>query len=176
MTVRFRSKNIADLTLIVGLVASLASVAGAQQAPATPPAPTPAARTPSGAGAAAKAAATAVPVDYVIGPEDVLSVVYWRDKDMTGDVSVRPDGKISLPLLNDVQAAGLTPAQLRDRLVEVSKQYFEDPSVTVVVKQMNSHKAFITGEMSKPRPYPLVGPTTGLQLISLAGGLRGYAH
>jgi polysaccharide export outer membrane protein len=172
MTARFRSKNIADLTLIVGLVVGLASVASAQQPPAT----TPAATTPSGAAAAANTAATAVPADYVIGPEDVLSVVYWRDKDMTGDVSVRPDGKISLPLLNDVQAAGLTPAQLRDRLVEASKQYFEDPSVTVVVKQMNSHKVFITGEVSKPGPYPLVGPTTVLQLISIAGGLREYAE
>src|SRR5947207_8658913 len=130
MTARFRSKNIADLMLVVGLVAGLAQVAGAQPSappPATPPA-TPAATAPSGAAAAANASVPAVPVDYVIGAEDVLSVVYWRDKDMTGDVSVRPDGKISLPLLNDVQAAGLTPAQLRDRLVEVSKQYFEDPS------------------------------------------------
>jgi polysaccharide export outer membrane protein len=174
MTARFRSKNIADLTLSVGLVVGLASVASAQQAPATPPATTPAATSPTGA-AAANASTPAVPVDYVIGPEDVLSVVYWRDKDMTGDVSVRPDGKISLPLLNDIQAAGLTPAQLRDRLVEVSKQYFEDPSITVVVKQMNSHKVFITGEVSKPGPYPLVGPTTVLQLISIAGGLRDYA-
>jgi len=105
----------------------------------------------------------------------VLSVVFWRDKDMTGDVTVRPDGKVSLPLLNDVQAAGLTPAQLRDRLIEASKQYFEDPSVTVVVKQMNSRKVFITGEVNKPGPYPLVGPTTVLQLISIAGGLRDYA-
>jgi polysaccharide export outer membrane protein len=112
----------------------------------------------------------------VIGPEDLLGVVYWRDKDMTGDVAVRPDGKISLPLLNDVQAAGLTPAQLRDRLVDASKQYFEDPSITVVVKQMNSRKVFITGEVSKPGPYPLIGPTTVLQLISIAGGLREYAE
>src|SRR5436305_6343233 len=117
MTARFRSKNIADLMLVVGLVAGLASVAGAQPSappPATPPA-TPAATAPSGAAASANASVPAVPVDYVIGAEDVLSVVYWRDKDMTVDVSVRPDGKISLPLLNDVQAAGLTPAQLRDR-------------------------------------------------------------
>ncbi len=117
----------------------------------------------------------AVPADYVIGPEDVLGVVYWRDKDMTGDVAVRPDGKISLPLLNDVQAAGMTPEELRNKLVEASKQYFEDPSITVVVKQMNSRKVFITGEVGKPGPYPLAGPTTVLQLISIAGGLRDYA-
>jgi polysaccharide export outer membrane protein len=117
-----------------------------------------------------------VPPDYVIGPEDVLSVVYWREKDMSNDVAVRPDGKISLPLLNDVAAAGLTPTQLRDSLTEASKQFFEDPSITVVVKQMNSRRVFITGEMAKPGPYPLMGPTTVLQLLSVAGGLRDYAN
>jgi polysaccharide biosynthesis/export protein len=156
--------------LALALAAGLMSTGAAAQQP-------PAATPPSGAPAASRGAApaVAVPADYVIGPEDVLSVVFWRDKDMTGDVSVRPDGKVSLPLLNDVQAAGLTPAQLRDRLIEASKQYFEDPSVTVVVKQMNSRKVFITGEVNKPGPYPLVGPTTVLQLISIAGGLRDYA-
>src|SRR5438874_4485567 len=77
------------------------------------------------AGAADQTAAS-LPPDYVIGAEDILSIVYWRDKDMSGDVSVRPDGKITLPLLNEVQAVGLTPAQLRDRLVEASRQYIED--------------------------------------------------
>ncbi len=170
MTVRFRSKSIADLTLALALAAGLMSTGAAAQ---QPPAPTP----PAGAAAASRgvASAAAVPADYVIGPEDVLSVVYWRDKDMTTDVAVRPDGRISLPLLNDVQAAGLTPAQLRDRLMEVSKKYIEDPSITIVVKQINSRKVFITGEVNKPGPYPLVGPTTVLQLISIAGGLRDYA-
>src|SRR4051812_42637773 len=76
--------------------------------------------------------------DYVIGPEDVLSVVFWRDKDMSLEVAVRPDGKITLPLLNDIQAAGLTPAQLCDRLVDGAKQFIEDPNVTVIVRQINS--------------------------------------
>ena len=167
MTARFRSKNIADLLLVLSIVAApMPAVAG--QAPAAKA---------TGAASPAPAAVpgAAVPADYVIGPEDVLSVVFWRDKDMTGDVAVRPDGKISLPLLNDVPAAGLTPAQLRERLIEASKAYFEDPSVTVVVKQMNSRKVFITGEVNKPGPYPLIGPTTVLQLISIAGGLRDYA-
>ena len=170
MTARFRSKNIADAGLAALLVVALgAASVGAQQPPAAPPAGA------AGAAAAPVAGAVPVPADYVIGPEDVLGVVYWRDKDMTGDVAVRPDGKISLPLLNDVQAAGMTPAQLRDKLVDASKQYFEDPSITVVVKQMNSRKVFITGEVGKPGPYPLAGPTTVLQLISIAGGLRDYA-
>jgi polysaccharide export outer membrane protein len=176
MTARFRSKSIADLAASLAIAGLAAVSLAAQQAPqaASTPANAAASR-PAAPAPAAAATNSAVPADYIIGPEDILSVVYWRDKDMTGDVAVRPDGKISLPLLNDIQAAGLTPAQLRDHLVEESKKYFEDPSVTVVVKQMNSHKVFITGEVAKPGPYPLTGPTTVLQLISIAGGLRDYA-
>jgi polysaccharide biosynthesis/export protein len=172
MTARFRSKNIADLVLALAVAAGCSASLAAQQPPASAP---PAGAAGVVAAPAPVAGAVQVPSDYVIGPEDVLGVVYWRDKDMTGDVAVRSDGKISLPLLNDVQAAGLTPAQLRDKLVDASKQYFEDPSITVVVKQMNSRKVFITGEVGKPGPYPLAGPTTVLQLISIAGGLRDYA-
>jgi len=154
------------LALAPGLVSTGAA---AQEPPAAATRP-PAAAASRGAESAAEA-----PADYIIGPEDVLSVVYWRDKDMTSEVAVRSDGKISLPLLNDVQAAGLTPKQLRDWLVEASKEYFEDPAVSVGVKLMNSRKVFITGEVHKPGPYPLVGPTTVLELISLAGGLKDYA-
>jgi polysaccharide export outer membrane protein len=157
MTARFRSRNIASL-----LLAACASAVVPLQAQAP--------RASSSAAASAP-----VPPDYVIGTDDVLSVVYWRDKEMSTDVSVRPDGKISLPLLDDLQAAGLTPIELRDRLVEQSKRYIEDPSVTVVVRQINSRKVFITGEVAKPGPYPLTGPTTVLQLLALAGGLREYA-
>jgi polysaccharide export outer membrane protein len=112
--------------------------------------------------------------NYVIGPDDVLSVVFWRDKDMTADVVVRPDGKISLPLINDVQAGGLTPSELREVVDAVARRYVEDPSVTVVVKQINSRKLFITGQVEKPGPYPMSGPTTVLQLIATAGGLKEF--
>jgi polysaccharide export outer membrane protein len=129
------------------------------------------------AAAAATGTTAAVPFapDYLIGAEDILSIVFWRDKDMSAEVMVRPDGMISLPLLNEVHAAGLTPTQLKDLLVEQSKKFVEDPNVTVVIKQINSRKVFITGEIAKPGPYPLTGPTTILQLISVAGGLRDYA-
>jgi polysaccharide biosynthesis/export protein len=116
------------------------------------------------------------PADFTIGPNDVLTVVFWRDKDMSSDVSVRPDGKISLPLLNDVQAAGLTPEQLREALTTLAAKFVEDPSVTVVVKEINSRRVFITGQVGKPGPYALTGPTTVLQLISMAGGVAEYAH
>jgi polysaccharide biosynthesis/export protein len=120
-------------------------------------------------------AAVAAPADFVIGPNDVLTIVFWRDKDMSGDVGVRPDGKISLPLLNDVQAAGLTPEQLRQQITTSAARLVEDPTVTVVVKEINSRKVFITGQVAKPGPYPLSGPTSVLQLIAMAGGVLEYA-
>jgi polysaccharide export outer membrane protein len=116
-----------------------------------------------------------VPPGYLIGTDDVLSIVFWKDKDMSADAQVRPDGRIALPLINEVQAAGLTPEQLREKITEESKKFMEDANVTVVVRQINSRKAFITGEVHKPGPYPLTSATTVLQLISLAGGLREYA-
>lgn len=116
------------------------------------------------------------PPGYVIGPDDVLSIVYWRDTDMTTEVQVRPDGKIALSLINDVDAAGLTPEQLREKLVEASKEYFEDPNITVIVKTINSRKVYIMGQVAKQGPYPLTVPTTVMQLISLAGGLGEYAN
>ena len=116
-----------------------------------------------------------VPPGYVIGTDDVLSIVYWKDKDMSSEAQVRPDGRIALPLINEVQAAGLTPEQLREKLTEESKKYMEDANITVVVRQINSRKAFITGEVNKPGPYPLTSATTVLQLIAMAGGLREYA-
>jgi polysaccharide export outer membrane protein len=121
-------------------------------------------------------AGVAVPPDYVVGPEDTLSVVFWRDRDMSADVVVRPDGKISLPLLNDVDVAGLTPEQVRERVIEGARKYVEEPNATVVVKQINSRKVFITGNVERPGTFPLLRPTTVLQLIALAGGLREFAN
>jgi polysaccharide export outer membrane protein len=119
-------------------------------------------------------AKTDAPPGYVIGPDDVLSIVFWRDKDMSTDVVVRPDGKISLPLVNDIQAGGLTPGQLGEAVNAAARRYVEEPSVTVVVKQINSRKLFITGQVEKPGPYPMAGRTTVLQLIAMAGGLREF--
>lgn len=117
----------------------------------------------------------ATPPGYTIGPDDVLSVLFWREKDLSGDVVVRPDGLITLPLLNDVQAAGLTPDQLRAKLTEAAAKYVTDPNVTVVVKTINSRRVFITGQVAKAGPYPLAGPTSVLQLIATAGGLQEFA-
>ena len=115
------------------------------------------------------------PPDYLIGPEDVLDIVFWRDEDMTDQVTVRPDGMITLPLVGDLQAAGLKPQALRDVIHEAAATYFEDVNVTVIVRQINSRNAFITGLVRAPGAYPLTGPRTVLQLIALAGGLAEYA-
>jgi polysaccharide biosynthesis/export protein len=125
--------------------------------------------------AASTAAVPVVPGDYLIGADDALSIVFWRDKDMSADVVVRPDGKISLPLLNEVQAAGYTPEQLREKLVEAASKYVQEPNATVVVKEIRSRKVFITGNVAKPASYSLVGEMNVLQLIAQAGGLLEYA-
>jgi len=127
------------------------------------------------AAAVTSAAPVTLPADYVIGPEDVLSVVFWREKDMTRDVIVRPDGRISLPLINEVHAAGLTPEQLRVRVSEAADKFLEDPTVNIEVKQIHSRNVYITGEVPKPGSYPIAGPTTVLQLIAMAGGVHEYA-
>lgn len=115
------------------------------------------------------------PADYVIGAEDVLEVVFWREKDLSGQVMVRPDGMVSLPLLNDVQAAGLTPEEFRVKLLEAAGRYVENPSVAVLVRTINSRKVYVTGEVTKPGAFPLGGPLTVAQIISLAGGPKEYA-
>lgn len=143
--------------------------AGPVQAPAAQPPATP---------AAAPAAGTPVaipPPGYVIGIDDVLAILFWREKDLSGDVTVRPDGKITLPLLNEIQAAGLTPEQLRQTITEGASRFIADPSVTVVIRQINSRKVFLVGQVQKPGPFPLTGPTTVLQLLSMAGGILDYA-
>src|SRR5713226_1779340 len=160
------------ITLLTLAASILGAGASGAQVPAVG-ASQPSAAGPAAARVAVAPAAAAVPppADYVIGTDDVLNVVFWRDKDMSSEVAVRPDGKISLPLLNDVQAAGLTPAQLRVQLTESAKQYVSDPNVTIVVRQINSRKVFITGQVQKPGPYTLGGATTVLQLIATAGGV-----
>ena len=179
MTARFRSKSIASV-LASGLTAfaitGTAMPCVAQAQPARPAA-APQAQAPARTVAPPPVVAPGinVPPEYTIGADDVLSIVFWRDKELTAEVTVRPDGKISLPLLNDIQASGLTPAQLKDRIVEESKKYVEDPNVTVVVKDIKSRKVFITGEVRKPGLYPLTSSTTVLQMISIAGGLADYA-
>jgi polysaccharide export outer membrane protein len=117
-----------------------------------------------------------LPADYVIGPEDVLGVLFWREADMSvAEVTVRSDGKITLPLLGDLVASGKKPDALKGELEKAASKYLTEPNVTVAVRQVNSLKVYILGEVKNPGPYPLAGPRTVMQLIALAGGLNEYA-
>lgn len=156
------------ITLPLALAAALLTQPVAAQttprqrpgAPAKPPAP-PAGITP--------------PPGYVIGADDVLLVLYWREKEMSVETSVRPDGMITLPLLNEVQAAGLTPEQLRLAVEKAAAEFVEEPAVTIVIKQINSRRVFVTGNVMKAGVYPLTTAMTVLQAIAAAGGLNEYA-
>lgn len=123
----------------------------------------------------AKAPATSDP-NYVIGAEDVLDIDVWKETELTRSVPVRPDGKISLPLLNDVQAAGLTPPQLSKQITTELKKFITDPQVTVIVIQINSQRVYILGEMTRPGAYPLLPGMTVLQALSSAGGFTPFAN
>jgi polysaccharide export outer membrane protein len=108
--------------------------------------------------------------DYTIGPEDVLEITVWRNTDLSKVVAVRPDGRISLPLIGDVGAAGRTAAELAGAIAEKLKEFKENPQVSIVVKEVNSYAIYVLGEVTKPGKYPLKSKTTLLQAITLASG------
>lgn len=112
---------------------------------------------------------SSTPSDYVIGADDTLKISVWKEPDLSESLPVRPDGKISMPLLNDIPAAGLTPLQLKDSITEKLKKYIADPRVTVVVTAMNSRRVFITGEVLHSGPISLLPHMTMLQALSQAG-------
>jgi len=112
---------------------------------------------------------------YVIGPEDVLSINVWREEALTRQVPVRSDGKISLPLVDEIHAAGLTPLQLKEKLTLRLKEFIDNPNVSVIVTQANSQKIYVSGEVRTPGVYPLRGETTLLQIIPMAGGFTEWA-
>jgi polysaccharide export outer membrane protein len=154
---------------------SAPSTAGKQPASASAKPATPTTGTTARPGGPPTETGITPPADYVIGPDDQLKIVFWREDSLSGDVVVRPDGKISLALLNDVQASGLTPNQLRESLLGLAAKYVTDPSVTVIVKQINSRKIYITGQVNKPGTYILNDNMTVLQMLAIAGGLQEWA-
>lgn len=113
---------------------------------------------------------------YVIGPEDLLLIKVWRDAELSGQFPVRPDGKISMPLVNEVQAAGLTPEQLSQAITKNLTKYLTQPEVSVAVLAVNSKKYFIIGEVLRPGANPLTVPTTVLEALVNAGGFRDFAN
>src|SRR5450432_901377 len=149
-------------TAVAGLVL-IGSIALAQDAPAQPAA-IPASDKPANA-----APNSADGPQYVIGPEDDLHIAVWKEADLTATLPVRPDGKISLPLLNDVQASGLTPQQLADSVTEKLRKYIADPRVTVVVSEINSKRIYLVGEVLHSGATPMLPNMTVLQALSSAG-------
>jgi polysaccharide export outer membrane protein len=123
----------------------------------------------SAPGADSASVAGVAGAEYMIGPDDVLHIAVWKEPDMTATLPVRPDGKISLPLLNDVQAAGMTPMQLAGSLTEKLKKYLADPRVTVVVTQINSKRIYLVGEVQHTGAMPMLPNMTVLQALSSAG-------
>jgi polysaccharide biosynthesis/export protein len=113
---------------------------------------------------------------YLIGPEDVLYIQVWKEELLSQTVMVRNDGKITLPLLDEVQAAGLTPLQLKEVLTQKLKQFVETPIVTVIVREAKSFKVYIGGQISRPGVYTLVEEISILQLVPLAGGFTQWAN
>jgi polysaccharide export outer membrane protein len=113
--------------------------------------------------------------EYLIGPEDVLDIAVWTNTEISRTVPVRPDGKISLPLLNDVQAAGLTPMRLREILAESLAEFIARPTVSVIVREVHSIKVTVLGEVKTPGRYELKSRSTVLDVLALAGGLTEYA-
>lgn len=112
---------------------------------------------------------------YRIGREDVLDVAVWRDADLSRTLPVRPDGFISLPMVGEVKAEGRTPNELAEEIREALKPYVQEPRVTVIVREVNSSRVFITGEVTHPGAYPLRGRVSILQAIALAGGFTDFA-
>ena len=140
-----------------------------QQNPATPG--------PNSAEKTAESSAAAIdPNKYLIGPEDILFIRVWREPDFTLPAAVRPDGKITMPLVGDVQAGNQTPMQLTKTITELLGKYLNNPDVNVIVTDVRSKKYYIDGEVLKPGTYLLVTPTTVLEALSNCGGFRDFAN
>jgi len=167
-------KNRPDYPFIIGflLIVICSSLLGQSTAPQTDPGAAPAA---ADSAAAGPATTKAHDNSFVIGNDDRLSINVWKEPDLTETVPVRSDGKISMPLIGEVQAAGLTPLQLEQGIADKLKTYITDPQVTVMVAQINSEKFNILGRVAKPGSYSLSATTTVLDAIAEAGGFQDFA-
>jgi polysaccharide export outer membrane protein len=113
--------------------------------------------------------------EFLLGPEDVLEVNVWRNQDLSRVVVVRPDGMVSLPLMGDVRASGLTASQVADKIAKRLSEFKENPSVSVSVKEVNSYYFYVLGEVARPGKYPIKSYATVLQSVSIAGGFTLFA-
>src|SRR5665213_2626765 len=160
------------LTLLCGLLVCGSAVAQNQ---APPPSRSDASSTAPAKSDSARAAAVD-PKTYVIGAQDILMIKVWREMDFTGPYTVRPDGKISMPLVGDVQASGLTPERLGEQLKQALSNFINSPDVTVSLQTVGSKKFYITGEVNRAGEYTLATPTKVFDALSNAGGFRDFAN
>ena len=159
-----------ELFAAVAVCVCASWVASAQE-----PARNPNARDANNAAVSRLARAADVVADYQIGSEDVLDISVWKNTELSRTVPVRPDGKISLPLVNDIQAAGLTPAALREELTMRLSEFVPSPEVSVIVREVHSVKVAVVGAVKTPGRYELKSPATVLELIALSQGLTEFA-
>ena len=170
------------LTVVSGLwltwlTAAPALAQNREPAPAPPPSSAAPARSDAPAPPANSDSGVAVdPKTYVIGAQDVLSIKVWREQDFTGLYTVRPDGKITLPLIGDVQASGLTPERLGDQLKQGLSNFINSPDVSVSLQTVGSKKFYITGEVNRPGEFVLAVPTKVFDALSNSGGFRDFAN
>src|SRR5439155_17283110 len=127
-----------------------------------------------------KEAAPAAPVSkpvplYVIQPNDILEVFVWKEPDLTRKILVRPDGRVSFPLVQDMQAAGISPGELKERIEKKLKEYIDSPNVTIIVEAIKSYNVFVTGKVQKPGSILAEKPISVLQALAMAGGFQEYA-
>src|ERR1041384_1349713 len=162
MTLKWFVVSAALLTSVMLIGTARAQHASVKSAPAKTP-------------LAAPAVGVPVASDYIIGAEDVLQISIWKNETMSRTLPVRPDGKISIPLLHDITAAGLTPLQLRDKIAAALAEFMPNPEVSVSVMQVNSYRVSVLGEVQKPGVLQLKAPTTALEALALAGGFRDFA-
>jgi len=159
-------KWLVRMALIVLIATSCAYSQDAQKTP-------PASRTTAKPAPEAKSASGE---EYRIGPQDLVRIDVWKEPDISRTIPVRPDGKISLPLMNDVQAAGLTAMELAGSIREGLSKYITSPQVTVTVTEINSRRVYVTGEVMRPGAQPLLPNMTALQALTSAGGFTQFAR
>jgi polysaccharide biosynthesis/export protein len=169
---RPRTATFAPFLAGLAVVALCATPASAQQPTGTSgtlPVPATDAKAPTPAREGAN-------VDYRLGAGDKLRIEVYKDPQLSQSLQIRPDGKITMPLIGDVAAVGLTPLELRDRLSTMLKDYVTNPVVTVIVQEAVASNVYVMGEVNKPGPLALSGPMTVLQALAMAGGFKDFAN
>jgi polysaccharide export outer membrane protein len=164
----------AQVTATTAAAATAVAAAPADETPAAAPAPAPVPKAPP---VVRNSSAVDMAKEYLIGPEDVLDITVWKNcPDLCRTVPVRPDGKLSLPLVNDVQASGLTPMDLRQHLTDQLSEYLPSPEVSVIVREVHNFKVAVVGSVKMPGDYEIKSQATVLELIARAQGLTEFAN